>query len=434
MQIDLDDLINKIYYDTKKQNLGGHFFFNYCFKNLSRYLKVTSKAKINILIVNAPCNGFGDIIFAAKIYDYVKLWYPHCKIQIATTQPKAFVSIGFDPKNILDLNAGNRTQCRKLARLTKPNNIVNPDIYLVAPVMADFYPDIKDLSKLFPQANSWNTYFFSEYNDSLTKNFTFDTGIGNGRDGLLFTSFSNIPPRLVENPYALSYVAESIGGVGTCLLAFFLMVTTKYHKKYPIFDIIVPPWFSNHTKTFKQITKKIKHLYPNILLILKNKDIIIISRGYPNANTLTFRADILPVPNKSMISLMRYSVKDILLTGDQSITDALACCPEKNIFYQIAPWKADFAENLARLLPNIYLRNVNTSCGTLKALSYKSNYKNFIKTHDFRTIAKSKMNNIILIGMILKYDSDVKLLSDIVNSSRSMRTIKNEIDQNFNSD
>ena len=128
---------------------------------------------------------------------------------------------------------------------------------------------------------------------------------------------------------------------------------------------------------------------------------------------------------------MQHSLKDILLTGDQSITDALSCCPKKNIFYQIAPWKADFAENLAKLLPNMYLRSVRTSCGTLKALSYNSNYKKFIKNWDFRTRSKQKMDIVVLIGMILKNNQDVSLLSEIIASSRSIRTLRSQLDQNF---
>ena len=444
MRINTNQLFNLAYNSTSIKSLEGHFFYNYCFTYLYKYRKSAKNAQINIMIVNAPCNGFGDIIFAAKIYDYLNSWYPKCNIKIATTQPKAFTTIGFDSKILIDLQAGNRTQCRRFARLSVPNNIMDPDIYLVAPVMTDFAPDIKDLKQLFPTANWWNTYFFSEYNDVLSKNFTFNTGIGNDRDGLLFTNTESTPERLVKGPYTLAYVAESIGGVGTCLLSFFLMVATKYHNKYKELNIIVPPWFANHTDRFKNIKQKIKHLYPNIIVQSRSDQAegggsqaegggsqIVISKGAPNDPVLIFRADILPVPNKSMISLMQHSLKDILLTGDQSITDALSCCPKKNIFYQIAPWKADFAENLAKLLPNMYLRSVRTSCGTLKALSYNSNYKKFIKNWDFRTRSKQKMDIVVLIGMILKNNQDVSLLSEIIASSRSIRTLRSQLDQNF---
>ena len=72
-----------------------------------------------------------------------------------------------------------------------------------------------------------------------------------------------------------------------------------------------------------------------------------------------------------MLSLMKYSVNDILLTGDQSLTDGLSCCPNKNIWYQTVPWKYDFVQQLAEDMPNKYLKNERTSCGTVKASKFK---------------------------------------------------------------
>ena len=51
---------------------------------------------------------------------------------------------------------------------------------------------------------------------------------------------------------------------------------------------------------------------------------------------------------------MKDSVKDILVTGDQSLTDIISCCKYKRVWYQIAPWKKGLAENLHKHLPNEY--------------------------------------------------------------------------------
>jgi hypothetical protein len=99
---------------------------------------------------------------------------------------------------------------------------------------------------------------------------------------------------------------------------------------------------------------------------------------------------------------MENSVEDILLTGDQSITDALSCCSSKNIFYQIARWKRMFGKGLAKYMPNQYLKSYKTSCGTLKAIDYHSNYKKFVKDWDFRTLAKPKMDAIIKLANFSK--------------------------------
>ena len=79
-------------------------------------------------------------------------------------------------------------------------------------------------------------------------------------------------------------------------------------------------------------------------------------QGNNNNRTLIFRGDILPKPRKEFISLIKYSVDDVLLTGDQSITDAFSCCQKKVIWYQIAPWKKNFAKQMAIHIPNKYFR------------------------------------------------------------------------------
>ena len=40
-----------------------------------------------------------------------------------------------------------------------------------------------------------------------------------------------------------------------------------------------------------------------------------------------------------MLGLYKFSLNDILVTGDQSITDVLTCCKDKHIWYQITDWK-----------------------------------------------------------------------------------------------
>jgi hypothetical protein len=50
-------------------------------------------------------------------------------------------------------------------------------------------------------------------------------------------------------------------------------------------------------------------------------------------------------------------------------------------------------------MPNKYLKSKKTTCGTIKALSYKSNYKDFLKNWDFRYLARPKMNAILLYAL-----------------------------------
>ena len=127
-----------------------------------------------------------------------------------------------------------------------------------------------------------------------------------------------------------------------------------------------------------------------------------------------------------MLDLMSKSINDILLTGDQSISDALSCCNKKNIFYQIAPWKKDFAKNLAKELPNIYLKSLKTSCGSLKAIKYHSEYENFNKKWDFKTRSKSKMDAIILSVIAIKNNKNIEELVRMSDKS-TLRSLQNKL-------
>ena len=108
-----------------------------------------------------------------------------------------------------------------------------------------------------------------------------------------------------------------------------------------------------------------------------------------------------------MLTLMYNSVSDILLTGDQSITDGLSCCPKKNIWYQIAPWKEAFGKQLSIHMPQKYYKRKKTSCGTIEAIGLKSDYREFVKKYDFRKLAKPKINKIVNMALITLKEKNI---------------------------
>jgi hypothetical protein len=79
-------------------------------------------------------------------------------------------------------------------------------------------------------------------------------------------------------------------------------------------------------------------------------------------------------------------------------------------------------------MPNSYLKKVSTSCGTIKAISYKSDYSKFVKKWDFRNRARGKLDAIVLSVLALKRDDAIAELADIVTSSRTMSSIKRKLD------
>jgi hypothetical protein len=388
---------------------------------------ITNPQPISIAILNTPCNGFGDIIFALKLKRYLESWYHFATIKIITTKTKSFISLGEKENTLIQLGSiSNVEDCRRFQRLTPTSILPFFDLIFVAPLQFDFAPSIADVRHLIPYADKFNTYFFSEYNDELNKKFDFNTGIGKGRDGMFFV---DIPFKQSESneflnrhnlhrdKYAICYIAETIDNAKQCYLSFFEMVANKYKQSH--FTIVCPEWIANsvhrylnriypyfstvvistktETKIYEQKDikdKKEKHAKKKSMKTSKNKKIT-------NKNTLYIRGDVFPVPNRDMLMLIKNSCDDLLTTGDQSISDSLIFL-KKNIWYQIAPWKEDLAKELSRLLPNQFYRNKKTSCGTLTGISLRSDYREFVKKWDFRKIAKPKLNKIINLAICRK--------------------------------
>lgn len=345
------------------------------------------KSKINILLLCNPCNGFGDIVFAMKLMKYITDWYK-CNVKIATTDPSSFEKLGAKKSNIIPLMTKKVSQCRRFGGTTPEVQIGIFDLYIVAPLPSDLSVRQRDISKLIPHATSENTIFFSEYNDNLNKGFHFNTGIGGKRDGIFLTEIphsKNIYKSL--DIYAVAYLAESIKNSHSCFFSFLNMVSMKYRMKK--FTVVAPKWVAQLGIT--RFRRAIDPYYKTIAIEQDDKPV----QTAIEHPVFIIKCNVFPVPNKKMLTLMKYSVEDILLTGDQSITDALSCCPNKNIFYQIAPWKENFAKQLTKELPNPYLGKKRSSCGTIEAVHYKSDYTDFIKKWDFRKLGKPKLDSII---------------------------------------
>ena len=168
---------------------------------------------------------------------------------------------------------------------------------------------------------------------------------------------------LIKKPYALVYIQPSPEwGVHSksCFLSYIEMVCKNYHKKHSKFQVVIPQWIDEEVfenGNFRgKIIKVVKNYYDSIYFINEGG-----GRGagpiYDKENSksrITFRADILPQKREIFISLMKDSIRDILVTGDQSLTDILSCCKKKRVWYQIAPWKKGLAQNLEKHLPNKY--------------------------------------------------------------------------------
>jgi hypothetical protein len=396
---------------------------------------------INLLLLNAPCNGFGDLIFAKKLADHLRKTFK-IKVTIATTEPEKLLLLGENSKYLKKLaSIGKATQkvrpCRIFSKLrlydidkNTKSDISKFNLFFVAPLSFDYDPKISDIKPLVPFATKFNTFFFSEYNDTIRKDFDFHTGVGNNRDGILLTKPEIISKNSINKllntkkfgSFSLIYVAD-IDKAVPCIKGFLEMISKKYNGNK--FQIIIPQFLYKDVSAKNFVSYIFSKYWNKITILSKNKEPIVYDGN--GSGHLTIRFDILPVKNKIMMGLIRHSVKDILLTGDQSISDALSCCADKNIFYQIAPWKTDFGKNMAKYMPNKYLRSTKTSCGNLSAINYKSNYSTFIKKHNFFKNVHNRLKSILCMTQLSTNHNYISQYIDIVNSSRSIKQVKNKI-------
>lgn len=409
--------IKKLLHKSKNKD---YFLDNYLDIYNKRNCSKKNIKNLNILLLNTPCEGFGDIIFARKIANYLREWY-NCNVYIATTKPDQILQLGEKEKFVLRLKSQHKSigfeMCRRFAMLSLENLERKKvkkefDLYFVAPLGEQLEINYTDVKKLIPNSNKLNTYFFSEYNNSTWKKDKYDflTGVGKNKLGLLLTK----PPKtkkIIKGKYALVYIAnqnEVEGLPKRCFFNFAEMVSKK-HKKTKKFRIICPNWIIENILGNPSKLSIFKKYFSSVEIIDKdkNKSEYITNSINKRNNKLIIDGSLFPVSNEKMLNFMKYSVRDILVTGDQSITDVLSCGRKKNIFYQIAPWKEDFAKQLAIHLPNKYLRTKKSACGTLEAITYESNYTDFKKKYDFRKNAKKKINNIVCSILYKNKDKNV---------------------------
>lgn len=397
---------------------------------------------MKIGLLNVPCGGFGDVIICKTFYDYLKMWYKNAKVYICTNDIDKFKTIKSEVNTMIKLTEKNNEDCPSFNNLSIKTKI-KFDIMIVVPVAKRTF-FIEDLQLMIPYANRYNTFSTSEYNNDVLGPYTFPTGVGKNNLGIFLTDFNVKKHNMIENPYALIYIQppgpENTGSWGVhgnyCFLSFIEMISKKYNHK--TFEVIVPDWIVDiircylvepQSGTCYTVNRRLKEYtknYPNLLMIDDYKQEFTIKTGKKTDKTMIIRGDILPKPRPEFISLIKYSVDDVLLTGDQSITDAFSCCSKKIIWYQIAPWKKDFATQMSKYIPNKYFESYRTSCGTIKALKYDPDYKDFLNTFDFRIKGKRIMDSIVL-SVFYKDNELLTEFKNIVDSSYTIESVKKKI-------
>jgi hypothetical protein len=411
------------------------------FKQLYRVpyaLDGTMPTDLEIAMYCNPCYGFGDIIFCLKLYNYIKEWYG-LEPTLFVTRAKPFIQAGI--KKIFMLKAPGKPfeECEDITKLKiynmkedgTPGRRVTPkiryDLIFITPWVsgADHEPNHKLVKNIFPYSNRFNTFLFSEYNPSLASRYDFPTGIGKNLYGLLITDWNASGPRIVENPYLMAYIGESESvDVTMCFKKFIKLMCKKYYKKYPKLDVIMPKHILNDEKGIqKLIDYIIENGYYDAVDIITSKD------NYPKHDekerVLRFRTELVPMPYDTFVSLFNYCLPDVLITGDQSVTDIVSCCKNYTIYYQIMPWKLNLAKNLSKVsgAKDNYLGKVRSSCGLEKLTRKKLDLAKVARDYDFRKLAKPVLDRIVNNARLLTTDKDVEAYVDIVLGSRKKASV-----------
>ena len=126
---------------------------------------------------------------------------------------------------------------------------------------------------------------------------------------------------------------------------------------------------------------------------------------------------------------MKDSIRDILVTGDQSLTDILSCCKRKKVWYQIAPWKQGLARNLHKHLPNKYYGSFKTSCGTIKYVNLDIDWKTFMKNYDFRIQGKKRIDAILIGNYYYQQNPIFQKIAELIEHSRYLETAQEKINK-----
>ena len=389
----------------------------------------STQNKLRVALINVPCGGFGDIIVCQTFYDYLKKWYPQHDIILCTTSIDKFKGMGINTKGYHEINVRGDSECEPYNLMYFKKKPLEFDLMICVPII-NYQFNINKFKKFIPYANLFNTFTMSEYNGYIPP-YTFPIGVGKGQLGLLLTDQKIIQHDLIKKPYALTYIQPSPEwGVHSksCFISYMEMISKKYYNKHPFFQVIVQQWIIDALNESTQLKSRLKQVmkpyYPNVWIVSEDgKDDFFLGEG----NSLVLRGDILPQPRPTFISLMKYSVEDILLTGDQSITDCLSASPNKKIWYQIAPWKTDFADNLAKHIPDKNIDDYRTTCGTLKGLHKGTNYKRLLKEYDFRKLGRVRMDAILRFH---SHKRDIfKGYIDIVLHSRTIESVVKKLEE-----
>ncbi len=302
--------------------------------NSNQKLHKQEISKLRVAMFVHTCFGLGDVIYGLKIYKYMKQWY-NITPDIFTTRPDAFYDNGVKKHVYFTKLPGVKyTECEhpKDMRIYKDGKMVKNlqeyDLLLVTPwIGTDFEVNYNFFKQLFPFSNKMNTFIFSVYNAPDIKKYRIPVGLGEDHLGILLTEIDK-SKKTIKTPYIMTHISHhDFVDSFKCFSNFVKLMCKKYSKKHQRLDIITP--------TFIIENPKLNILSENIIKKEYYKDVYVVTdkNELPSKNIkgLVFRNDLKKVSHQKYVNLFKHALPDVLVTGNQSISDIVSCCPNFNV-------------------------------------------------------------------------------------------------------
>ena len=361
------------------------------------------KAKIKLIIISLAMGGFGDLIFNYKLHRYITSNFKGIEVKVVCGKgdKENFKKLSDGMEFILFHEKKNKSVFAGYDKF-KFKRDPKYDLMLVCPCPLEYFknprnePKGKNTDKL--ESHIYNLFndksnidknrmvFISEYNAPIVKRKNYiTTGIPNVNIknpnskqpvGIMIDKYKYSKTKenqilkkydLKKGKYAFVWISD-VGGdtEGECLESFLGMIYKKYKNK-----------FSRNNK--------LDVLLPRLFYVYKEQ--------YEEEYEILNIRYIFPVPHEEIKPIIKFSVKDILVTGDQSLSDVISCCPSKILWYQIASWKKMLSINLSRILGSNYISRSSTSCGSIRSIEFNRDaLREIRKNYNFYDYFKGYLN------------------------------------------